>query len=55
MHIVVDKRDGNNSKSRLAFEVENIEEVRRYNDVPTRDDKPISGVMRFSFRDPFGN
>jgi catechol 2,3-dioxygenase-like lactoylglutathione lyase family enzyme len=58
LHIGVEKRDGYNSKSHPAFEVENIEEVRRYleeNGVPTQDEKPIPNVVRFSFRDPFHN
>jgi catechol 2,3-dioxygenase-like lactoylglutathione lyase family enzyme len=58
LHIGVEDRDGYNSKSHPAFEVENIDEVRRYleeNGVPTKDEKPISGVKRFSFRDPFHN
>jgi|UniRef100_C5D2Y2 catechol 2,3-dioxygenase-like lactoylglutathione lyase family enzyme len=58
LHIGVENRDGYNSKSHPAFEVENIDEVRRYleeNGVPTKDEKPIPGVKRFSFRDPFHN
>ncbi|OXB92126.1 VOC family protein [Parageobacillus galactosidasius] len=58
LHIGVEQRDGYNSKSHPAFEVENIDEVRRYleeNGVPTKDEKPIPGVKRFSFRDPFHN
>jgi catechol 2,3-dioxygenase-like lactoylglutathione lyase family enzyme len=58
LHIGVEDRDGYNSKSHPAFEVENIDEVRRYleeNGVPTKDEKPIPGVKRFSFRDPFHN
>jgi catechol 2,3-dioxygenase-like lactoylglutathione lyase family enzyme len=58
LHIGVEQRDGYNSKSHPAFEVENIDEVRRYleeNGVPTQDEKPIPGVTRFSFRDPFRN
>jgi predicted enzyme related to lactoylglutathione lyase len=56
LRIGVEKRDGCN-KSHPVFEVENIEEVRHYleeNGVPTRDKMPISCVVRFSFRDPFG-
>jgi catechol 2,3-dioxygenase-like lactoylglutathione lyase family enzyme len=58
LHIGVEQRDGYNSKSHPAFEVENIAEVRRYleeHGVPTQDEKPIPGVTRFSFRDPFRN
>jgi catechol 2,3-dioxygenase-like lactoylglutathione lyase family enzyme len=58
LHIGVEQRDGYNSKSHPAFEVENIDEVRRYLEekgVPTQDEKPIPGVTRFSFRDPFRN
>jgi catechol 2,3-dioxygenase-like lactoylglutathione lyase family enzyme len=54
----MEKRDGYNNKSYPVFEVENIEEVRRYleeNGVSMQDEKPILGVVRFSFRDPFGN
>jgi hypothetical protein len=57
LHIGVEKRDGYN-KSHVTFEVENIEEVRRYleeNSVPTQDEKPISSFIRFSFHDPFDN
>jgi catechol 2,3-dioxygenase-like lactoylglutathione lyase family enzyme len=58
LHIGVEQRDGYNSKSHPAFEVENIAEVRRYleeHGVPTQDEKPIPCVTRFSFRDPFRN
>lgn len=58
LHIGVENRDGYNSKSHPAFEVENIAEVRRYLEergVVTQDEKPIPGVIRFSFRDPFRN
>jgi catechol 2,3-dioxygenase-like lactoylglutathione lyase family enzyme len=58
LHIGVENRDGYNSKSHPAFEVQNIEEVRRYLEekgVQTYDEKPIPNVIRFSFRDPFHN
>ena len=46
------------SKRHPAFEVENVEQVRRYleeNGVRTRDEPRLSGVRRFSFFDPFDN
>jgi catechol 2,3-dioxygenase-like lactoylglutathione lyase family enzyme len=58
LHIGVENRDGYNSKSHPAFEIENIEEVRSYleeHGVKTYDEKPIPNVVRFSFRDPFNN
>jgi catechol 2,3-dioxygenase-like lactoylglutathione lyase family enzyme len=56
LHIGVEKRDGYN-KSHVTFEVENIEEVRRYleeNGVLIQGERLIPFVVRFSFRDPFG-
>lgn len=58
LHIGVENREGYRSKSHPAFEVENIEAVRRYLEekgVITQDEKAISGVTRFSFHDPFHN
>ncbi|GMB07934.1 VOC family protein [Thermolongibacillus altinsuensis] len=58
LHIGVENREGYNSKSHPAFEVEDVFGARRYleeHGVPTQDEKPIPGVIRFSFRDPFQN
>ncbi|EMI11455.1 VOC family protein [Anoxybacillus gonensis] len=58
LHIGVENREGYRSKSHPAFEVENIEAVRRYLEekgVVTQDEKTIPGVTRFSFHDPFHN
>jgi catechol 2,3-dioxygenase-like lactoylglutathione lyase family enzyme len=58
LHIGVENREGYRSKSHPAFEVENVEAARRYLEekgVATYDEKPIPGVVRFSFRDPFHN
>ncbi|MBB5354793.1 catechol 2,3-dioxygenase-like lactoylglutathione lyase family enzyme [Anoxybacillus mongoliensis] len=58
LHIGVENREGYRSKSHPAFEVENIEAVRRYLEekgVMTKDEKAILGVDRFSFLDPFHN
>lgn len=58
LHIGVENREGYRSKSHPAFEVENIEAVRRYLEekgVVTQDEKAILGVTRFSFHDPFHN
>ncbi|MBW9216918.1 VOC family protein [Anoxybacillus sp. ST70] len=58
LHIGVENREGYRSKSHPAFEVENIEAVRRYLEekgVVTQDEKNIPGVIRFSFHDPFRN
>ncbi|MDQ3908650.1 MAG: VOC family protein [Acidobacteriota bacterium] len=46
------------SKRHPAFEVENVEGVRKFleqNGVRTRDEPDIAGVRRFSFFDPFDN
>ncbi len=45
-------------KRHPAFEVENVEEVRRYleaSGVRTRDEPGVAGVNRFSLFDPFDN
>lgn len=58
LHIGVENREGYRSKSHPAFEVENIEAVRRYLEekgVVTKDEKVIPTVTRFSFLDPFQN
>lgn len=58
LHIGVENREGYRSKSHPAFEVEDIEAVRRYLEekgVVTKDEKAIPGVDRFSFLDPFHN
>jgi catechol 2,3-dioxygenase-like lactoylglutathione lyase family enzyme len=57
LHIGVE-REHSKSKRHPAFEVENIKAVRRYletNGVPTRDEKSLAGIERFSFFDPFDN
>jgi len=57
LHIGVE-RDQSISKRHPAFEVENIEIVRRHlesNGVRTRDEIPLAGIKRFSFFDPFDN
>lgn len=46
------------SKRHPAFEVENLEEVRKYlqeHGVSIKEETEIPGVNRFSFFDPFGN
>ena len=46
------------SKRHPAFEVEDVGAVKRFlreRGVPLRDEKPLPGVSRFSFFDPFGN
>ncbi len=46
------------SKRHPAFEVEDVEGIRRYlreSGVRTKDEPDIPGVRRFSFYDPFGN
>jgi len=58
LHIGVENREGYNSKSHPAFEVENIGEVRKLLEekgIKTYDEKPIPNVTRFSFYDPFRN
>lgn len=58
LHIGVENREGYRSKSHPTFEVENAEAVRCYleeNGVVTYGERPILGVVRFSFRDPFNN
>ena len=46
------------SKRHPAFEVENIEAIRRFfeeSGVRTKDEPNVPGMRRFSFFDPFGN
>jgi catechol 2,3-dioxygenase-like lactoylglutathione lyase family enzyme len=46
------------SKRHPAFEVEHVEEIRKFleqNGVRTRDEPHVEGVRRFSFFDPFDN
>ena len=48
----------NRSKRHPAFEIENLNEARKYlenNGILTQDEKEIPGVIRFTFYDPFGN
>lgn len=57
LHIGVEA-DHSRSKRHPAFEVENIETVRKHletNGVRTRDEIPLAGIRRFSFFDPFNN
>ena len=57
LHIGVEA-DHSRSKRHPAFEVENIETVRKHletNGVRTRDEIPLAGIRRFSFFDPFDN
>jgi len=57
LHIGVEA-DHSRSKRHPAFEVENIEIVRKHletNGVRTRDEMPLAGIRRFSFFDPFNN
>jgi catechol 2,3-dioxygenase-like lactoylglutathione lyase family enzyme len=46
------------SKHHPAFEVEGLDEIRKYlrqQQVETREETPVAGQQRFSFFDPFGN
>jgi catechol 2,3-dioxygenase-like lactoylglutathione lyase family enzyme len=57
LHIGVEA-DHSRSKRHPAFEVENIETVRKHletNGVRTRDEISLAGIRRFSFFDPFDN
>jgi catechol 2,3-dioxygenase-like lactoylglutathione lyase family enzyme len=57
LHIGVEEMDGP-SKRHPAFEVDDVEGVRRYlesNGIKTRDEPLIEGLKRFSFYDPYGN
>jgi catechol 2,3-dioxygenase-like lactoylglutathione lyase family enzyme len=58
LHIGVENMEHVQSKRHPAFEVENVDEVRRYlesHGIQSQDEKPIPNVKRFSFFDPFGN
>ena len=59
LHIGVEPMtEGLKSKRHPAFEVEHLNEVRTYLEeygVATQNEKPIPGVERFSFFDPFYN
>lgn len=58
LHIGVEDTSAYNSKRHPAFVVDNLAAVRRYleeHGVATQDEKPIPGVRRFTFYDPFGN
>lgn len=57
LHIGVEN-EPNNSKRHPAFEVENLDEVKKYlilKNVKVKEDTEIPGVKRFSIFDPFGN
>ncbi len=50
--------EGNYSKRHPAFEIKNLDEVKKYlgeNNVKIKEEIPIPGRKRFSFYDPFGN
>jgi catechol 2,3-dioxygenase-like lactoylglutathione lyase family enzyme len=58
LHIGVENRDGYNSKSHPAFEVEDLQSVKEYllnKGIQINEETPIPHVSRFSFRDPFNN
>ncbi|MBO9130746.1 VOC family protein [Bacillus sp. 165] len=58
LHIGVENMQSYNSKCHPAFEIENILAARSYleaHGVQTKEEKPIPGIIRFSFRDPFNN
>lgn len=55
---IQDDIDRHNSRSHLAYQVDNAAAWRSYletNGVEIGDSVPISGHERFEFRDPFGN
>ncbi|HKR00340.1 MAG TPA: VOC family protein [Pyrinomonadaceae bacterium] len=57
LHVGVEEVQGK-SKRHPAFEVENLDEIRRYleeNRVKVKDEIPVPGLGRFSFFDPFDN
>ena len=57
LHIGVEDEQ-NNSKRHPAFEVENLEEIKRHlqsKGVKVKEETVIPDVSRFSFFDPFGN
>lgn len=58
LHIGVEEMDSDKSKRHPAFEIDDVDRVRRYLErrgVVTQDEIPIPGVKRFSLFDPFGN
>ncbi|MFH5801960.1 VOC family protein [Haladaptatus sp. CMAA 1911] len=58
LHISVEDGEHSRSKRHPAFEIGNVNEVRSYLEkkgFETQDEPPISGIERFSFRDPFEN
>lgn len=58
LHIGVEEMAGDKSKRHPAFEIDDVDGVRRYLErrgVVTQDEIPIPGVKRFSLFDPFGN
>jgi catechol 2,3-dioxygenase-like lactoylglutathione lyase family enzyme len=57
LHLGVEIKQGE-TKAHPAFEVKNLNRVRVHliqNGVDVKDETPIPGRKRFSFRDPFGN
>jgi catechol 2,3-dioxygenase-like lactoylglutathione lyase family enzyme len=57
LHIGVED-ETSNSKRHPAFEVANIDEAKKQLEkfnIPIKEEKPIPGQRRFSFKDPFGN
>ena len=57
LHVGVEAATGK-SKRHPAFEVEGLDEIRDYfreQQIEIREEKPVPGLKRFSFFDPFGN
>ena len=57
LHIGVEEAQAK-SKRHPAFEVENLDGIRKYlteHGVKTKDETAVPGLSRFSFFDPFGN
>ncbi|MED2973502.1 MULTISPECIES: VOC family protein [unclassified Fictibacillus] len=58
LHIGVENPESSKGKSHPAFEVAQLELVKQYlqsKEVVVKDETEIPGIIRFSFRDPFGN
>jgi len=58
LHIRAEENHGVSSDRHPAFEVKNLEAARTLlekNGINVKNDSPIPGRNRFSFRDPFGN
>lgn len=58
LHIRAEESHGVSSDRHPAFEVKNLEAARTLlekNGITVKNDSPIPGRNRFSFRDPFGN